>query len=230
MAEKDDLQTLERVVSKYSIVLMDTSVISHYLGGNQNPISIEEKMIVLEENHQCRIVLIDYLNKGLPCFMTSSVLEELQVGDHYNYKKMIKRASSYKNARLIPKAGSDKAKELLELRRKIKNAQKERRKLIITFQENDRVLELNRNEIDLYNLFYKAYSGLLSLYKLSEVDFDLLVSGAVIAQTRESSALVSNDIRGIAHAWNYILRKEKISLKKFGFVNRKGINDFEILQ
>ncbi len=229
MVKKANLQTLEKIVSRYSIILMDTSVLSHYLGGNQDPISIEEKMIMLEEEHQSGTVLMDYLKKGIPCFITHLVSEEFQNRVHYPYKKMIKRAGSYKDARLIPKAGSYKGKELLKFRRKIKAAQKERTKLIYTFQENNKILELTEDEHNLYNIFYKRYSNLSSSYKLSDVDFDLLVSGAVISQTRKSSALICNDIRGISYAWKHIRRQENISSKQFGFVLRKGINDFEIL-
>ncbi len=231
MVKKGKSQTLEEIASKYQIVLMDSSVLIHYLGGEQYKsfFSFEKKGIALEEEHQCRIMLMDYLNKkGLPCFITSSVLEEFQAGDNYPYKKMIKRDSSYKNARLIPKAGSDKARKLLKLRRKIKDAQKGRRKLINTFQENNRVLELNESEHNLYNIFDKTYSGLLSYYGLSKVDFDFLLSGAVTSKIRESSALISNDF-GLVRAWNYIRKKEKISSEQFGFVIRTGLDDFEIL-
>jgi len=215
MTEKD--QTLEEVVSKYRIFLIDTSALSYYFGDNQDPISIKEKMIVFEEQHQFTTILIDYIRKGLPCFTTSSVLEESQIKEYYPYKKIIKNRRTQQD------------RELLDFSRKIRDTQKERRKLIITFQENDRILELNENEQILYNIFDEKYAILKGKYKLSDVDFDFLVSGVVIAQTRESSALLSNDIRGIANAWNYILRKEKISHKKFGFVSRRGINDFEIL-
>lgn len=218
MTKKDDLQTLEQVVSKYSIVLMDNSLLSNYLGHKQNAISIEGKGIALEEEYRFTIVLIDYIKKGNPCFITSSVVEEFQARDRYPYKKIIKRDGSCKN------------RELLKLRRKIRGNCKERRKLIDTFWDSNRILKLSKNEHNLYNLFYRTYSGFLSLYKLSEVDFDLLVSGAVMSQTRESSALASNDVRGIFHAWKHIRKRENISSKQFGFIVREGINDFKKLE
>ncbi len=216
MVEKVHLKTLEELISEYPIILMDTCAILHYIGENKDPHSPEEKMIVLEKQHQFITILTDYIGKGIPCFITSLVFEESQIKGHYPYKKIIKNKRTQHN------------RELLDRSRKIKNAEKEMNKLSITFQENDRILELNEDEQNLYNIFDEKYSTLKGKYNLSDVDFDLLVSGAVISQTRESSALVSND-SGITYAWHPVLRNEKINHKKFGFVNRVGINRFKIL-
>ncbi len=215
--KEGNLQTLEEVVSKYQLVLMDNSVLAHYLGNKQDSNSIEEKRLILEEDQNSRNVLIDYIKKGIPCFVTSSVAEESQSGDSYKFKKIIKRAVPYEG------------KELLGLRRKIRDDRKKRRKLIDIFKDNNQVLCLNENEQGLYGLFDKSYLGLLSLYKLSKVDFNLLISGAVVSQTRKSSALIASDF-GIVRAWNYIRRREKISTEQFGFVLRKGLDNFEILR
>ena len=214
MIDINNPPTLGDIVAKYSVILIDTSALCNCLGNKQNLTSIEEKSIACEESYKCTSVLRDYLNKGFPCFTTFPVLEEFQARDHYNYKKVIK------------KSGHQQNRKFLDFSRKIRDAQKEQRKLIITFQEKDRILKLKENEQILYNTFDKNYTMLKEQYNLSDVDFDLLISGAVISQTRESSVLVSNDMRGIFPAWRYILRKGKITFKRFGFVSRRGINSF----
>jgi len=215
--KKGKLETLEEIASKYSIVLMDSSILSHYFGDKQDSISIEDKIIMFEEEHQSGTVLMDYLKKGIPCFITPLVSEEFQNRVHYDYKKIIKRRGTKQN------------RESLDFSRKRRDAQKEITKLIYTFQENNKIFKLSENEHDLYEIYYERHSEFLNFYELKKVGFDFLIHGLVAAQTYESSALISNNFR-IVRAWKHIRRKERISPKQFGFALRKGLDDFEILK
>ena len=149
MVEKVHLKTLEELISEYPIILMDTCAILHYIGENKDPHSPEEKMIVLEKQHQFITILTDYIGKGIPCFITSLVFEESQIKGHYPYKKIIKNKRTQHN------------RELLDRSRKIKNAEKEMNKLSITFKENDRIKVIDQTFIQPENLTKALY---LTLY------------------------------------------------------------------
>ncbi len=216
MVENDVVDSLEEIASKYSLALMDTSFFSESFRNKKNLItvrgidSVKEKANIIEKEHQFRIMLIDYLERGFPYFITYPVSKEYSGIRHYPYKKIIR------------KMGSNN-RELLNLRRQIRDSEKEKRRLIDIFEENDKILQLSEEEKSLYDVFSEKYYFFKNVYELSDVDFDLFISGAVLSKARNSSALASNDF-GIVHAWRCFLKKENISPNQFGFFVKRGIN------
>lgn len=215
-----EICTLDDIVSDYPIMLIDTSVLLKSLTDKITLVQLNGKNIVLEKDHQFRVELMKYLKGDMPIFITSLVSEEYLSGKHYSYKNAIKKLDS---------RGVKNRREQMETNRKIDAAQKEEKKLINTFEENERILKLNEKERSLYRNFYERYPDVQNMYELSETDFDLLISGAVLAQTRNFCALLSNDF-GIVKGWGYFLKKEKLNIKQFGFFVREDGFKFERLK
>ena len=215
MIKRNNQRTLREIVFEYPIILIDNTVLCNsYCRPRKALTFFEEKEIELKEQYQFRDLLIDYIETGMPCFITSLVSKEYLRGN-YPYKKIIKNENVQRNRRV------------LNFCRQKKDSSKGRRKLIGVFQENNKILDLNEEEYNLYNNFYRRYPKLLS-YKLSDVDLDILISGMVVSQTRGPAGLVSNDF-GIVRAWKYSKKKTGRNNKKLSFFIKLGMNCFKEL-
>lgn len=213
----DELYNLDKILQEYPITLIDTSSLSRSFADNRILTQPNGKNIVLEKNHEFRVELMKYIEREYPFFITYLVYNEYLNKPHYNYKKALKEADRRK------------AKHRKPLIRRIRDAEKEERKLIRMFEDKERVLEFHGNERILYGNFYERYHDVQNMYELSDVDVDLLISAAVLAQTRDSCALLSNDF-GIVKGWGYFLKKEKLNIKQFGFFVREEDSKFKRLR
>lgn len=208
-------KSLEEISSSYKLIIIDNSAFQQILSSNSNLKSIEEKL----EHYLMKKKSLQFWKKNMGYYenyyTTLEVIEEMRNVGHYPYKKAIKKDYFMD-------------KNMLKLRRTIRDLNQEGSRLIRYLEEKERILKLNKDEAYLYDIFYGKYLELRDTYELFGVDFDLLISGAVIAQTRESSAIISNDF-GIVRAWSSFLEAEKVSKEKFGFFVRKDISLFEKL-
>ena len=220
MRREDTLQTLEQIASRYPIILMDTSAIERYLEWKKAilPYS-KEKETELDERQKFRAKLKEYVEEGMPIFLTTLVSREYLGERHYRYTKVIKKSP--------PMAVSDQ-KLVMRIRRKIRDKGKEKKRLIGIFEERNRILDLKSNNMALYNELDKKYEDLKGEHNLSETDFDFLISGAVLEKTRYSVALVSNDF-GIVPVWRYFLKHEHVRRDRLSFFTRKKFLEFEML-
>jgi len=89
-------------------------------------------------------------------------------------------------------------------------------------------LSLNPEQKDIYDCEYESHLDLRTKFDLSEVDFDLLISGCVLSRSK-SVAVVSTD-RGIRKAWNFYLDRVKMSHKKYGLYSRNGQDEYRSLR
>jgi len=148
----------------------------------------------------CLEVILKYI-KDLSCYIPESVIDE------------IKKASN----------GINKKKNI-DLRR-LKIVQQ---RTIDSFCGRKKVIRLNENEKNISKDLYKKYKKFRQSKELSKVDFDFIVCGRTLIETRGSCALISNDW-GIFYMWKDILRNEKLSSKKLGFFCRKDLYEFNRL-
>ena len=154
--------------------------------------------------------LKDYEN----CYTIPEVVQEIKNARGYDYKEKIKQKNSKKNLHL-PK-----------LRRSIRDSNMSRNRLIRFFEDGQRILKLDEKEKYLYNKFYGKYKRFEKYYSLHGADLPLLVSGAVIAYARDSSAIISNDSK-IGSAWKSFLKEEGLLRRRFEFFTRQDISAFE---
>lgn len=206
--------SLDSLALKEYPVLLDTSALLDYYTQARNPETSTEKFAKAKEGYDFFVLMKNYVQNGNNFYITSLVSNELQNGYSPPFKKGIKKIGGCKN------------RETLILHRKRREVAKARRALDRTFQESDKILKFGKDEQSLYDLLYKRNIGLKEKYELSESDFDLLISGGVLAKTGKTIALVSNDL-GIFRARKEILNREKLWPNKFKFFIREYFLDYK---
>jgi len=213
-------KTLEEI-AKRDFVLFDTSSLSNPLKVSQSidSASINEKIIMFEENFQFFCLMKEYLEKGTHFYITQLVFNEIQAGG-YSLKKNIKKHHLRGNI--------EKNRALLDFRRKLREKCKENRSLANLFQDYERVVKLNSNEQQIYDFFYNKYLILKYNYDLSETDFNFLISGISLAKTGKYVTFVSNDF-DIFKARRRIVKSEDMLYKTTRFFIRKSFLDFEMM-
>ena len=90
-----------------------------------------------------------------------------------------------------------------------------------------KVLELKEDEKLIHRILIKKYVHFREDFGISEVDLDLIISGAVISVTRKNTAIISND-NGIFNSWSYFLDLEEKYQKSLGFFYRVSYNRFSV--
>lgn len=214
MEKKNYRVSLEGFALGKCPTLFDTSVLLNYFTENKNSRTLAEKIAKIEKHYNFFSLMQNYIGKGSNFYITPLISEELQAGHSYSLKKNIKRMGFCRN------------RELLKLHRKEREGYKKQRRLVETFRDNNKILELREGEKIFYQIFYNRYIELKEKYNLSEADFDFLISGMTLARARCSVTLVSNDL-GIFHARGDIWKEKTRWPKKLKFFVRRDFLDFE---
>lgn len=209
MIDETGTLTLRELVLEYPIILMDSSVLYGRLSekGSQSESYIPQRLEFLG-------LLENFLHEGLPFFTTNLVSQEYISGG-YPYKEIIKKRVTQND------------RSALDSARKIMNMKKRERKLMDLLSEKGRVIELTEEEKKKYNSIKNTYQG-QSSYELGEVDADLLISGAVLSETRGATCLASNDF-GIFNIWKRLLKSRRTTREQYGFAVRLNLNSFKLL-
>lgn len=90
--------------------------------------------------------------------------------------------------------------------------------------END--LNLDLREDDFYQNFYEEFKQIKDPLKLSEVDYELLISALTYSVKEEKTLLVSNDV-SIMMGWSFILHQYPELESDFGFAVRISKENFD---
>ena len=199
------IYSLEEISERYNILLVDTSALISplALGENRKALKIGEKIKVSETKSEAALPLMEFIENGGSFYVTFLILEE--------YTPPI---LSYHSERKL------KSNELGEITREFIESRgleiEIRNELAKMIEDRGRTLKLDEDEWVLYKKFERLFRKIGINYKISDNDLDFLVSGAVVSQTRDSCALMSNDF-GILRTWNYFLRYTGIDYNKLGF-------------
>ena len=211
---KTKLKSLEDIASNYKCVLIDNCSF-HALSRESSSQSVEEKLNYYVNQRKYLGFWKENLKYFDNFYVTLKVIEEIEKARNYNYKKAIKKTA--------------RQPLVLELRRAIRDSNKERNRLMIYMRDSQKILEFDGKEEELHTRFCEKYLDIMEEFNIGDVDFDLLIYGLTTSQTRGSSAIISNDF-GIVRAWNYLSRKEEFSVKKFGFFSRRDFDNFRMLR
>ncbi len=236
MKEKTRLKSLEEIALNYTYVLIDNCAfqglcnfkipnlvmneLERYLKKNKYPQSSERDIKHLGKiaHYLTQKKSIMFWKEKIKhyrnCYTIPEVLQEIKNPNPYDYKEKTKR----KNER--------KVRYLQKLRRTINDSNIEREKLIEYLENENRILEFDREEKNSYDESYEKHIGFEDDYGLHGADFPLLIHGLIIAKTRGSSVIISNDSK-LGDAWKYLLRTENLSRRRFGFLTRQDIHLFE---
>ncbi len=217
MTKKTKLKSLEDIALDYGYFLIDTCVLRGILI-KLNLKFIKERL----KEYQIQKESFKFWQKNIKyyrnCYTISEVIEELRNINYSECRKNIDKHSLRQKHPIV-----------LEIQKAIKDANKERNLLIRSLRDEQRIWGRDREEQNLYEESYEKHYGFKTKYNLNGADFPLLISGFVAAQTRGSSAILSNDF-GIARAWNALSEQENFSTNKFGFFVREDLTFFKKLK
>ncbi len=204
--------TFDEIIQNYSLVLIDTSTLSNSLGANKYLHTLSGIGTVLEEEHQFRMDLIHYLERDFPIYITPLVCKEYDVMVNCGYIRPIEVID-----------GKNQISRIDFLKRRKMNSRSEEKDLFKILEKECIYRLKEEKQIDLYDRFSKRYSwfkneGFLEEFNmkepLSETDFDLLISAAVLSKSEKALALLTNDY-GILKTWSRLCRDGRISPRKF---------------
>ena len=122
---------------------------------------------------------------------------------------------------LITKGVFDEYHERVSYLRVRKRGRELKKKIL----NDGRILELKENEKLIHGNLINKYDYFHEDFGISEVDLDLIISGAVTSEKRKNTAIISND-NGIFDSGEYFLNLEKKYKKKLGFFYRISRNEF----
>ena len=140
--------------------------------------------------------LTNSITNGEPYFFTPKVFDEIQI----NGKKYLRGKEP------------EEAKEIRTAKKFLKEAA----------ESNGNVLSYNyltRQEVEVYEGLSQFYID-SSLKKISSADLECLLTGAVLSETGNPTALISNDW-GIRNCWREILIYLDSDFDRLGFFSRR---------
>ena len=211
--------SLDKIVSRYDLVLFDTSAILGFNRRREQDLSFKDRMDLAESAFENSRYLLSYAEKGL-ISLVPGVIEEINANNGHNVKKKMRERQS-RRERIF----RDSEREYLELVRAKQKSLKPARKLVEAVELKQKVIQLNQEESLLYEQLGFNFKQLREKYSLSEVDFSILISGLVLSYKRGSTAIISNDFN-LLDSGRKIAAESKMDWDKFGFFVRKKMSSF----
>lgn len=171
---------LEDIASEHDIVLFDTSSIRNtgsltYLGYRDCNNHGYKRINILQEVIECFKDLKSQILRIPHILVTEGVFNEFYTENIISENKNLKNADG--------RAYAKKIKEVRVIRRRLG---------CILLNEN-RILQLDSNQNEIYDLLFEDYRPFKTAYELSDVDYNFLMSGLALAYSNKSTALISND-------------------------------------
>ena len=208
------MSSLRDLVSRYEVVLLDTSVIFSSLQFKKKiHASVKEET----EKYDAHLKSIIY-------FLRLFEDENLQV-----IPEVVKELPHFTSTNFC--RGRNLNGETLDFQRKVMEFTNYVGKLTRMITKKERVICFSKQEKDIYSRFANDFDYLKRNppegYKLSDTDLKLFVAGVATAETRGSSLIVSNDI-GIMRAWADFLTGNSLSYRNCGFALRPTFFEFTL--
>lgn len=215
---------LEDIFKKYPIVLFDNSSLVGFYEVKRPRFELDIENKISRVIDECNYIkfLYCFVNTSPFCdrfYVTQRVFDELTYKDNFNYKKNIKMMKKTQKLNM-------KFTALPHFLRKIKERQKQKNKLINILEEKKRIFHIKSDQLLVYNYIYNMYGFFKDDFRLSETDFDLLITGATLSKMVNYSCIVSCDF-GLLHSWRNFLNNENLNHNQFGFFINRNINRFE---
>jgi hypothetical protein len=192
---------LEKIVKEYKIVLFDSSsLIDPFCGsrykGVHNEYVCSIKTNELQKKIDYILFLQECLRKNYPFYVTEKIIKEINRGGGHakNYRIRL-RHSTYPKKRRVFVSPKTIEREGSEFNR------------LVSLFLNNHVIKLTDSETGLYSNFSSDFFYLMKLEELSETDFDFLIKGIVLSESRGKTALLAND-SGIRKAWFHLTKRQ----------------------
>jgi hypothetical protein len=196
----DRVYSLRDVSCEYEILLFDTSFIVSYMKEKKDLESsrgdVKRRVVNGEKKIDYFSELSESFKRRPNFFVTDKVLEEVLASETRSEERKLtfrRRGKKYTKEMVPQKTYSRLARE--------------HDRLVSVLRAHGPV-ELNEEEKGEYHRVYPSFLNLKEAYNMSEANFDFLVTGMVLAKSRGTVALMSNDVRGIGTSWHVVLRTE----------------------
>jgi hypothetical protein len=203
---------ISRIVDAYDVTLLDTSIFGGGLKSRKYYTLALDYRYDSSERWELRHRSLNsqwdrlhslaslIFDEGAGIYFTEGIYNELENGIH--------------RILMPPHANKEALRMAGEFHRKVNEYNKKLRFFLSCIMENDRVLNLKDNVF--YRDYSSKYNSLKDKFKLSDADFDLLISGMAIVQSGKNTAIISNDY-GILNAYFKAIYGEGLHPFEFGF-------------
>jgi len=213
---------LEEIMLDYPIILIDNCALQASLEGCKHERGTIWNYLVRTDSLKYFYGLVS-AGKGL--YILPETLDELFAGVlNSEYKIIVKTCSRLKAEHekipLSSRTAKKRAEEELSRAEASRDYYKARRTLAHQFKANDKVFRLTDNERFLYNYLYKRNEELKQKKygqrgaQINNVDYSLLIHGAVASQTRKGAAVITRDFP-LLLAWSDFMKREPITIKEY---------------
>ena len=215
---KMTLLTLDDICKEFEFVLLDSSAIINYLELNSLERKEASKLINKINRKKAEEASYVFFNKYIKrtknLFVTDLILEELKYENNNSIREVLSKYDWLK----IRKKEEIYFKE-------IRSAEKMKKNLVKSFQDK-KIINFDSNENIEYSRYFKRNFYLKGKYTLSDADYDLLITGAVLSALRGKTAVLSNDFP-LLYSYKSLISKEKLSTEKYGFFIRQKKEFFQ---
>ena len=207
------LTTLDEICNDFQIILLDASAINNFLEcKSAHSVKLKERINYKSEEKDSAIFFRKYINKKNNFLMTDLVFNELNYNNDHNNNSSIRGILSKYDFLKISKKEHEYYHEVC-------SHEKEKNKLLKTIKKNGKILNFNQDEKERYANYFERNFYLKSKNNLSDPDYDLLISGAVLCAKRGNTALLSNDFP-LLYSYKSLIFKEKLCKEQYGFFIR----------
>jgi hypothetical protein len=232
---KYETDTLNGIVSKYKIVLIDCSAFRSLQDGDladgiqgfgaQNPEQWILRSQLLEKDWRFIRAVANLMEAGEKgrgeVLLTKGVLEECMNGIINPGGQISRNNGAYGSY-----GSSDKFLHLIgRYNADLEFLMKQKINFFEMVSGEKFTLEMDEYSQARYSEFERRYASRFRRRGLGRVDVNLLLSGASVAYERESVALLSNDFP-ILKSWNILSKGERTNPDDFGFYYRSDYDTF----
>ncbi len=208
MKNKRTLIHLDDLCKEFQILLLDTSAIVSPLDREFKGNRLIDRINLKKAEGASSVFFNKCLKEKGVFYITQKVFDECYREENPPIREAL---AKYENMKL-----SKKEKKYFG---SICSLKKERSSLLKSFKKYKKIINLDNPESKRYQEVFRRNFSLKSKNKLSDVDYDLLITGAVLSQTRGETAVLSNDFP-LLYSYNALVNKEKIDFVNYGFFIR----------
>jgi len=207
--------SLEEICEEFEFILVDTSALIKSLEEKSSTSLKLIDKISSKKSEICSSVFFNkYMkNKGI-FYLTELVSKEFEVPENITIEEAFPKTNRSKPSKKEKKYFGD-----------ICCALKERRNLSKSFKKYNKIIVLENGEKEKYNELYRKTNHLKKRRRLSEVNFDLLITGAVLSISRGNTTILSNNFP-LLYAYQSLVKNEKFDPFKYGFFIRTKVDFF----
>jgi len=208
MRTKGPLVHLDDLCEEFEILLVDTSALIRPLDKEVKKSKLIDRINSERMESDSSIFFNKCLKEKGVFYITSEIFQECYKGKPLLIREVL---SKYDGLKL-----SKKEKEYFS---SVCSLKKERSHLLKSFKKEKKIISLNDLEERKYQEIFKKNLYLKKINRLSNVDYDLLITGAVLSMARENTAVLSNDFP-LLYAYQSLIREGSFDREKYGFFIR----------